>query len=161
MAYNPELDQVLLSMHSFSEIWIIDHGTTTREAADHRGGRRGKGGDLLYRWGNPAAHGAGSPANRRLYAQHTACWIAPPLPGAGHLLVFNNGMGRPGGSYSSVDEILPPLNDDGTYYLAPTKVYGPDQLYWSFTAPFKTAFSASLLSGTSGWPTAIHSFAKA
>src|SRR5438132_1206535 len=27
--YNADLDQIILSVHSFSEIWIIDHGTTT------------------------------------------------------------------------------------------------------------------------------------
>src|SRR5215470_13826972 len=53
VAYNPELDQVMVSVHSFSEIWIIDHSTSTAEAAGHSGGRSGKGGDLLYRWGNP------------------------------------------------------------------------------------------------------------
>ncbi len=53
--YNPELDQIVMSVHGFSEFWIIDHSTTTAEAAGHQGGRSGKGGDLLYRWGNPRA----------------------------------------------------------------------------------------------------------
>ncbi|MGC8644373.1 MAG: hypothetical protein ACP5XB_31305, partial [Isosphaeraceae bacterium] len=60
-----ELDQILLSVHSFSEIWIIDHGTTTAEAATHKGGRSGKGGDLLYRWGNPQAYRAGTAADQQ------------------------------------------------------------------------------------------------
>ena len=52
--YNSEFDQILLSVHNFSEIWVIDHSTTTAEAAGHSGGNSGMGGDLLYRWGNPA-----------------------------------------------------------------------------------------------------------
>src|SRR5262249_38601167 len=60
VAYNAELDQIALTVHNFSEVWIIDHGTTTAEAAGHKGGRCGKGGDLLYRWGNPAAYRAGT-----------------------------------------------------------------------------------------------------
>ena len=91
VAYNPELDQIMLSIHEFSEVWIIDHGTTTAEAASHSGGRRGKGGDLLYRWGNPRAYRTGSNVDQRLFAQHCAHWIPAGLPGAGHMLVFNNG----------------------------------------------------------------------
>jgi hypothetical protein len=45
--YNPTLDQIVLSSHSFSEIWIIDHSTTTAQAATHSGGNSGKGGDTL------------------------------------------------------------------------------------------------------------------
>src|SRR5258708_35448465 len=51
--YNAALDQVLLSVRNFSEFWIIDHGTTTQQAAGHTGGKLGRGGDLLYRYGNP------------------------------------------------------------------------------------------------------------
>ena len=32
VAYNPKLDQIILSARSVSEIWIIDHSTTTKEA---------------------------------------------------------------------------------------------------------------------------------
>ena len=42
--YNPELDQIVLSSRHFSEIWIIDHSTTTAQAATSEGGDAGKAG---------------------------------------------------------------------------------------------------------------------
>jgi len=36
--YNEEFDQILLSSHNQNEIWVIDHSTTTEEAAGHTGG---------------------------------------------------------------------------------------------------------------------------
>ncbi len=109
------LDQILISVHNFSEIWVIDHSTTTAEAASHSGGNSGMGGDLLYRWGNPAAYDSGSSADQQLFVQHDAQWIGNGLPGAGNILIFNNGQGRPDGDYSSVDEIVPPVASDGSY----------------------------------------------
>ena len=41
--YNAELDQIVISVHELSEIWIIDHSTTRAEAAGHTGGRSGQG----------------------------------------------------------------------------------------------------------------------
>ena len=117
MAYNADLDQIAVSVWTFSEFWIIDHSTTTAEAASHKGGRSGKGGDLLYRWGNPRAYRAGTKADQKLFRQHNAHWIPKGLPGAGHMLVFNNGGDRPGGSYSSVDEIVLPVDAQGRYAL--------------------------------------------
>ena len=57
--YNAKLDQITLSVRGCNEIWIIDHSTTAKEAAGHSGGKQGKGGDLIYRWGNPAAYQRG------------------------------------------------------------------------------------------------------
>lgn len=82
VAYNPELDQIALSSRTLSEIWVIDHSTTAAEAAERTGGRQGKGGDLLYRWGNPQVYRAGTDADQRLFDQHNVQWIAPGLPGA-------------------------------------------------------------------------------
>ena len=61
--YNPVLDQIAISVSFMSEIWVIDHSTTTAEAAGHYGGNSGKGGDILYRWGNPQVYGRGTAAD--------------------------------------------------------------------------------------------------
>ncbi len=148
VAYNPDLNQIAVSVWTFSEFWIIDHGTTTAEAAGHAGGRRGKGGDLLYRWGNPRAYRAGTKTDRKLFNQHNAHWIPESLPGAGHLLLFNNGPERPGGSYSSVDELVLPVDSQGNYTFGPGKTFGPDGPVWSYNAPNKRDFYSSFISGT-------------
>ncbi len=147
VAYNPDLDQIAVSVWAFSEFWIIDHGTTTAQATGHTGGRRGRGGDLLYRWGNPRAYRAGTKADRKLFSQHNAHWIPRGLPGAGHLLLFNNGRERPDGNYSSVDELVLPADSQGRYTRPPGKAYGPDQPLWSYAAPKKTDFYSSFISG--------------
>ncbi|HEV3445777.1 MAG TPA: aryl-sulfate sulfotransferase [Gemmataceae bacterium] len=152
VAYNPDLDQIAVSVHSFSEFWIIDHSTTTAEAAGHSGGRSGKGGDLLYRWGNPRAYGAGTKADQRLFAQHNAHWIPRGLPGEGHLLVFNNGNGRPGGNHSSVDELVLPADAEGRYDHKPGAAYGPDAPIWSYAAPKKSDFYSFFISGAQRLP---------
>jgi arylsulfotransferase ASST len=152
VAYHAELDQIMLTVRAFSELWIIDHGTTSAEAAGHTGGKSGKGGDLLYRWGNPQAYRAGTNAEQRLFAPHGAHWIPPGCPGTGHVLVFNNGLRRPGGDYSSVDEIVLPLDLSKRYASEPGKGYGPGEAAWSFTARRKTDFSVPFMSGAQRLP---------
>jgi hypothetical protein len=152
VAYNAELDQIVVSVHAFSEFWIIDHSTTTAEAASHKGGRSGKGGDLLYRWGNPRAYRNGSKMDQRLFNQHNAHWIAPGLPGEGHMLVFNNGSGRPGGDSSSVDEIVLPVDSQGQYTRDRRGPYGPTQAVWSYSAPKKSDFYSFFISGAQRLP---------
>ncbi|UCG44245.1 MAG: aryl-sulfate sulfotransferase [candidate division WOR-3 bacterium] len=131
VAYNERLDQVVLSSRMFSEIWVIDHGTTTEEAAGHTGGRYGKGGDLLYRWGNPRTYGRGDSSDWVLVAQHDAAWIGDSLPGAGHVLLFNNGRYRVR-EYSSAEELALPVDSLGFYRLRPDSTFGPDTPSWMY-----------------------------
>ncbi|MFP6686612.1 MAG: aryl-sulfate sulfotransferase, partial [Polyangiaceae bacterium] len=39
--YNAAHDQIILSAHNLNEVWIIDHSTTSSEAASHQGGNSG------------------------------------------------------------------------------------------------------------------------
>ncbi len=150
--YNAELDQIMICANRFFEVWVIDHSTTTEEAAGHTGGNSGKGGDLLYRWGNPQAYDRGGPDDQRFFNQHDAHWIAPGLPGAGNILVFNNGRDRPAGDFSSVEEFAPPLNANGDYVMTPGQPFGPADPGWSFTAANPEAMFASFLSGAQRQP---------
>jgi hypothetical protein len=106
--HDPVRDLIVLSLRNRDEIWVIDHSATTEEARGSKGGRHGKGGDLLMRWGNPQAYGAGEAKDQRLAGQHDAQFIPQGHPGAGNILVFNNG-GKDGSS--EVLEIPVLLND--------------------------------------------------
>jgi hypothetical protein len=117
--YDPDLDQICLSSRTFGEFWIIDHGTTTEEAAGHTGGNCGMGGDILYRWGNPEAYDAGDQTDRVFWSPHDPHWILPGLPGEGTMLVFNNGRFRPGGNYSTVEEVVTTVDGSGCYPQPP------------------------------------------
>jgi hypothetical protein len=150
--YNQEFDQILISVNHFNEIWVIDHSTTTEEAAGHTGGNSGKGGDLLYRWGNPMTYDAGTTSDRKLFLQHDATWIRKGYLGEGDILIFNNGANRPGSHYSSVDEITPPVDENGEYYLEQGAAYGPATLSWSYTANPPTSFYTSHISGACRLP---------
>jgi hypothetical protein len=150
--YDAQRDEILMSVHNFSEIWIIDHSTTTAQAAGHTGGNDGKGGDIIYRWGNPQAYHAGSVSDEQLFNQHDARWIDPGLPGAGDIIIFNNGDGRPGGNYSSVDEITPPLDSAGNYYMDSSGRYGPNILTWTYEASPPSSFFAKNISSADRLP---------
>jgi hypothetical protein len=151
--YNAKLDQIVLSVRSFDEIWIIDHSTTTAEAKTGSGGRSGKGGRLLYRWGNPLAYRAGTAQDQQLFKQHDSHWIEEGRPGAGNILLFNNGTGRPGGNASSADEIVLPTPDSsGNYPMGSNGRWGPEKPTWSYMTPNPTDWYSQFISGAQRQP---------
>ncbi|MEC9475571.1 MAG: aryl-sulfate sulfotransferase [Planctomycetota bacterium] len=121
--YNPKLDQIILSVHGFDEVWIIDHSTQ----GDENPG-------ILWRWGNPEAYGMGNSADRTLFKQHDARWIDPGNPGQGNIMIFNNGQGRPG-SYSTVLELESPLKSDGSYRRNEKGSFEAANIVWKYENP--------------------------
>ena len=111
--YHPDLDQIVMSSNSLDEIFIIDHGTTTQEAA-------GPAGDFLYRWGNPSNYER--PGEHVLWNVHGVNWIDEGMPGEGNLILFNNGNDD---QTSDLIEFIPPLLPDGTYSIADGQPYDP------------------------------------
>ncbi|MGH9335684.1 MAG: aryl-sulfate sulfotransferase, partial [Vicinamibacteria bacterium] len=146
VAYNADLDQIALSTPNFSEIWIIDHGTTTEEAAGSTGGRWSRGGDLLYRWGNARTYGRHQNVPRQLFHQHDVHWIPEEHPGAGHLMIFNNDVPGPNErNYSAVLQIEPPLDAGGRYLVPESGPFGPSEPVWKYEDP--GTFHSDFISG--------------
>jgi len=135
IAYNEQLDQIVFSSRHHDEIYIIDHSTTTEEAASHEGGNSGKGGDFLYRWGNPQAYGRGSNMEHVLASQHGVNWIPEGYPGEGNLILFNNNYAH---NSSAVFEIETPINENNLYDIEPGEPFGPDGPIWIHTGGFHT-----------------------
>ena len=146
--YNEELDQIVIGSRALNEFYIIDHSTTTAEAATHIGGNSGKGGDILYRWGNPEAYDRGTSADKQLYGQHNVHWIDENLQDGGKLMLFNNGKGR---GFSSIDIISPPTDINGDYFLT-ANTFGPSNAEWTYTDQNPTDFYASYISGAQRLP---------
>jgi len=89
--YLEEFDLILLSSRFMSEIYVIDHSTTTEEAASYNGGNYNKGGDLLYRWGNPKNYNKGTNSDQKLRSQHGAHWVPGDYNNGKPLIsIFNN-----------------------------------------------------------------------
>jgi hypothetical protein len=144
--YNPELDQIILCSRNFNEFAIIDHSTTTEEAASHSGGRWGKGGDFLFRYGNPAVYGQGDTSDQMFYDPHGANWVDAGLEDEGAIMVFNNGNGRPGVQYSQVLKLFPSMDQDSNYIIE-DGIYKVDEVEIIFEGEPRDSFYAALLSG--------------
>ena len=138
--YNANLDQIVISARHHNEIFIIDHSTTTAEAASHSGGNSEKGGDILYRWGNPQVYDRGTASDQQLNGQHGVNWIPEGYPGEGNLLLFNNNYEIGDGviivNESAVHEIIPPMDANGNYTIGAGAAFGPSSPTWTHIGNF-------------------------
>ena len=172
VSYNPQLDQIVISVPGYGEVFIIDHSTTTEEARGSTGGKWGHGGDLLYRWGYPMNYGQGTKEEQKLFGQHDVKWIPKGYPGEGRLIVYNNDIKDPNsklpsmwaalgkatsaevnvsiadvGNYSAVYEWEVPADENGNYILAEDGRFGPEEPDWSYVAPDTYSFYSAFISG--------------
>ncbi len=134
--YNADLDQIMLSIPHYNEIWIIDHSTTLAEAAGTTGGLGGRGGDLLFRWGNPAAYQQGGAPDQKLYFNHDAHWADIELdssnPDYNKIVVFNNQAGI---DYSTVHLVSPTFDTYEWEYTMAGSTWEPAGFDWSYQRP--------------------------
>lgn len=137
--YNEDLDQIAFSSRHASEIYIIDHSTTTAQASTHSGGNSAMGGDILYRWGNPSNYNT---SGTQVFpgAVHDVRWIENDgRPYGGYLQVFNNkGVSS---NQSTVDAFLPPIDPTNgfNYFRASGQSFGPS----SYDDRYVCQYSAS------------------
>ncbi|WP_372846563.1 aryl-sulfate sulfotransferase [Pontiella sp.] len=135
VAYNKDRNEVMLSVHALGEVWVVSR----------------KSGKLVYRWGNPAAYGRSDLEDQTLFQHHNAHWIEDGLPGSGNILVFNNGVGRPGGDYSSVLELKPPLGFWGGW-KKDGSAFKPCPMEWEYEADPPDAMFSEVVSGAQRLP---------
>ena len=144
--YNVQEDLILLSSRNTSEIYVIDHSTSSEEAATSQGGRFGRGGDFIFRWGNPMVYNSGSEADRLLYSQHDAAWIRENGVETDEISIFNNGLNRDFENTSSVEIIHPDFDIEGYRIDSLTNQYVLRD-HISFFADQELNFSSARLSG--------------
>ena len=127
--YNQNLDQIAVSARHLSEVFVIDHSTTTSEAAGHNGGTYGHGGDILWRWGNPEVYNQGTITDRKLGKQHDIKWITEG-PNQGKMSVFSN-EGYGSNTTASSVHIIDQSDTNGFYTLESGK-FLPNSYFWSW-----------------------------
>ena len=171
---------------------------STTDWAANRAAAKGPDGDIIYRFGNPSSYNRGrapgfkTDGDQQAYGQHNIQWIRPyhwerphlatdrwpdpqgyiksgvALPGAGHMLVFDNACWSPTGSFSRVMEINPYLDaqgvDTGKYVDPPDAGYKltnvsnafrrniSKQIVWSYMSNLAGAFYSRYISGMQRLP---------
>lgn len=122
LEYDEVRDLIYLSVNYFSEVWVIDHSTTSSESASGFGGNQLVGGDLVYRFGNPAAYKNNS-SERMFFHNHNPNLV----PGGESLLIFSNGIPS-NDAHSTVYELKIP----DTFKLLKDQIHELE-VAWSFT----------------------------
>ena len=121
--YDENNDLIYLSVNYYDEVWVIDHSTTLDESNSSTGGNYNKGGDLIYRFGNPNTYN--SLGNKIFDKQHFPNLLEDGVVGEGNILIYANGLTE---QQSTIYELEMPTNFD----LLPNSNNEPN-IVWSFT----------------------------
>ena len=137
--YNAKSGHIVINSVQ-GELYVIDHDGTF-VAGDPQAGiakAAGAAGEFLYRFGDPARYGQGeaprvlenwdsaTSGHKQMGGTHDASWIPQGLPGAGNLMVFNNGQylyqRTPGSSVLEINPFLDAAGNDTGEYVNPPVV---------------------------------------
>ena len=121
--YAENKDVIYLSVNYFDEVWVIDHSTTTSEAESSSGGNYNKGGDLIYRFGNPETYN--SLGNKIFDKNHFPNLLENGEVGEGNILIYSNGN-------STQQSIVYELEMPNNFNLLSNSNNEPN-IIWSFT----------------------------
>jgi hypothetical protein len=161
--YNLSLDQIVINSVK-GEFYVIDHGNTFVAGSPSASIALAatSAGNFLYRFGDAARYNQGSPpsiltnwtesfsGNKQIGGTHHVSWIPAGLPGAGHLLMFNNAQNLFEHTQQSyvleVNGYLNAVTNDTGAYVNP-----PDAGYRSWQAGNNTDKAARLLSNQIVW----------
>ena len=124
--YDAANDVIYLSVNFWHEVWAIDHSTTTQEAAGSTGGNFGKGGDIIYRFGNPLAY-QNTQGTVLFDRNHHPNLIPSGHPGAGNMIIYVNGN-------SVLQSTIYELDIPDILSLTPNADNEP-AVVWSYTDP--------------------------
>ncbi len=151
--YNSERDEIIFSCWTSCEVYIIDHSTTTAEAAGSIGGTKGFGGDFLWRWGNPEIYGKGTNEDQVLFQQHNPNWIQKNYFNQDRLLIFNNGYNR-SDSIAPFSEIIEvEIDYNNPYSLDQNGKFEPANPIWIYTDTIlERKLYSDFMSGVNGLP---------
>jgi len=152
--YDENLDVVVISARQMNEIYIIDHSTTNSESASHSGGTHNKGGDFIYRWGNPEAYDLGTTTDQKLFGQHTAHLIPSTYEDGSKILLFNNGNLRPAPltDVTTVEIINPERDENGFYILNTGQPFNPASSDWVYKDTTPTEFFSRIMGSAQRLP---------
>ena len=150
--YNESLDIILICSPFWNEIYFIDHSTTIEESSQHSGGNFEKGGDILWRWGNPFTYGSADSSENLLFGQHDAHWIKNECPDSGKIILFNNGKNRGQNPYSTVNIIDQPEFYDGEFLKNASGSYLPNSFNYQYLDTTNTFFYSKILSSAEQLP---------
>jgi len=185
--YNETLDHIVINNSAFSESYVIDHGGTfvPGDPEESIALAASDAGDFLHRWGNPCVYDAGecprsidegqssTNGHQQVFFTHDIQWVrereigmGDNLPGAGNMLIYNNGSRQLGVTFSSVIEFNPYDGPMGNGVYVPEMEAGHDlvspgmgagqlvsrQIVWSFQSTLPTAFYSRYISGLQRLP---------
>lgn len=126
--YYDSAGQILLSIPTFDEIWVIWHDFSLEE-------------ELIWRWGNPQAYNRGDSTDQQLFFQHDAHWgqsdmaIEPGNSDFTKICLFNNRVPSDSTVHSEVAMLTVGFDEyEGGYeFDEETGVWGPDDFSWTYT----------------------------